>query len=40
SVDEEKITDWFDSNYLHAFSTLQASIYHTSTVRKYDILTV
>jgi len=25
NVDEEEITDWFDSNYLPAFSTLKAS---------------
>jgi len=41
NLDEEDIIDWFDSNYLPAFSTLIASdIYHTSTVLKYDILTV
>jgi len=40
-LDEEEIIDWFDSSYIPAFSTLQASnIYHTSTVLKYDILTV
>ena len=37
---EEDIIGWFGSNYLSAFSALQASIYHTSTVLKYDILTV
>ena len=37
---EEDIIDWFDSNYLSAFSSLQVSLYHTSTVLKYDILTV
>ena len=37
---EEDIIDWFDSNYLPAFSSLQAIIYHTSTALKYDILTV
>lgn len=40
-LDEEDIIDWFDSNYLPAFSTLIASdIYHTSARIKYDILTV
>ena len=41
-VDEGKIRDWFDSNYLPAFSTLKASIYHYQpyTYRiKYDIWT-
>jgi hypothetical protein len=37
---EEDIIGWFGSNYLYAFSALQASIYHTSTVLKYGILTV
>jgi hypothetical protein len=36
---EEDIIDWFDSNYLPAFSSLQVSIYHTS-VKIYEILTV
>ena len=41
SLDEEEITDWFDSNYLPAFSTLKASIYHyLPYLVKYDILTV
>jgi len=38
-LDEEDIIDWFDSNYLPAFSALQASLY-ASTQRIYDILTV
>jgi hypothetical protein len=38
-LDEEDIIDWFDSNYLPAFSSLQVSIYHTS-VKIYEILTV
>jgi hypothetical protein len=38
-LDEEGIIDWFDSNYLPAFSSLQASIYHTC-VKIYEILTV
>jgi len=37
---EEDIVDWFDSNYLPAFSSLQAIIYHTSAILKFDILTV
>jgi len=37
---EEEIIDWFESNYLPAFSSLQAIIYHTSTALKYYILTV
>lgn len=41
NLDEEDIIDWFDSNYLPAFSTLKASsIYHASAKIKYDILTV
>ena len=39
SLDEEEITDWFDSNYLPAFSALQASVVHTGT-SKYAIITV
>jgi len=38
-LDEEDIIDWFDSNYLPAFSALQVSLYST-TERIYDILTV
>ena len=37
---EEDIIDWFDSNYLPAFSTLSNWIFHTDTKRIYDILTV
>jgi len=37
---EEEIIDWFDSNYLPAFSTLSNRIFHTRTNRIYDILTV
>jgi len=37
---EEDIIGWFGSDYLPAFSVLQAIIYHTSTTLKYDILTV
>jgi len=37
---EEDIIGWFGSDYLPAFSALQAIIYHTSTALKYDILTV
>jgi flagellar basal body-associated protein FliL len=37
---EEEIINWFDSNYLPAFSSLQAIIYHTSIELKYDILIV
>jgi len=36
---EEDITDWFDSNYLPAFSTLSNWIWHTGT-SKYNIITV
>jgi len=36
---EEDIIDWFDSNYLPAFSSLQVSLYPI-TERIYDILTV
>ncbi len=38
-LDEEDIIDWFDSNYLPAFSALQVSLY-VITERIYDILTV
>jgi len=37
---EEDIIDWFESDYLPAFSTLSSLIFHTSTERIYDILTV
>ena len=37
---EEDIIDWFDSNYLPAFSALSNLLFHTSTERIYDILTV
>ena len=37
---EEDIIDWFESNYLPAFSLLSSSVYHTSEEIKYDILTV
>ena len=37
---EEDIIDWFDSNYLPAFSSIQTDLYHTSAKIKYDILTV
>ena len=36
---EDDIIDWFDSNYIPAFSSLQVSLY-SDTERKYDILTV
>jgi hypothetical protein len=36
---EEDIIDWFESNYLHAFSTLSNWIWHTGT-SKYNIITV
>jgi len=39
-LDEEDIIDWFESNYLPAFSTLSNWIFHTDTKRIYDILTV
>jgi len=39
-LDEEEITDWFESNYLPAFSALSSWIFHTSTTIIYDILTV
>ena len=38
-LDEEDITDWFESNYLPAFSTLSNWIWHTGT-SKYNILTI
>jgi len=37
---EEDITDWFDSNYLPAFSALSSWFYHKSAEKKYEILTV
>ena len=37
---EEDITDWFESNYIPAFSAVADWIYHTSAEIKYDILTV
>ena len=37
---EEDITDWFESNYIPAFSAVAEWIYHTSAEIKYDILTV
>lgn len=40
NLDEEEITDCFDSNYLPAFSTLKDSIYLTRSEFKYTILTV
>ncbi|GAF75178.1 unnamed protein product [marine sediment metagenome] len=36
----EDIIDWFDSNYLPAFSALSSWVYVTSTIRKYTLLTV
>lgn len=36
---EEDITDWFESNYLPAFSVLQTGVIHAGT-SKYAILTV
>ena len=39
-LNEEDIIDWFESNYLPAFSSLSEWIYHTSAEIKYDILTV
>jgi len=39
-LDEEDITDWFDSNYLPAFSSLSCWVYHTSVEKKYEIITV
>ena len=40
NLDEEDIIDWFESNYIPAFSSLSDWIYHTSAKIKYDILTV
>ena len=37
---EEDIIDWFGSNYLPAFSSLQVSVYHTSSVSKFSLITV
>ena len=38
---EEDIIDWFESNYIPAFSTLQRKgVYHTDPVRKYNLLTI
>ena len=37
---EAEITDWFESNYLPAFSALATWLYHTSAEKKYEILTV
>jgi len=37
---EENIIDWFESNYLPAFSSFSDWIYHTSAEIKYDILKV
>jgi len=37
---EEDIVDWFDSNYLPAFSSLQVSLYHTSAKIIYELLTL
>jgi len=39
-LDEEDIIEWFESNYLPAFSALSSWIYHTSAEKKYEILTV
>jgi len=36
---EEDIIDWFESNYIPAFSTLSDWVWHTGT-NKYTILTV
>lgn len=36
---EEDIIDWFESNYIAAFSSLSSWIYYT-WAHKYDILTV
>jgi len=38
-LDEEEIIDWFESNYIPAFSVLSSWIYYT-WAHKYDILTV
>ena len=37
---EEDLIDWFDSNYLPAFSSLQVSLYHKSAKIIYEILTM
>ena len=38
---EEDIIDWFKSNYIPAFSTLQIKgVYHKDPVRKYNLLTI
>ena len=37
---EEDIIDWFESNYLPAFSSLSSWMYHKSAEKIYDILTV
>ena len=40
---EEDIIDWFESNYLPAFSSLQSDIYYTAPVdesAKYTVLTI
>lgn len=39
NLDEEEITEWFNSNYLPAFSTLKASIYPKRKAPKYCIFT-
>jgi hypothetical protein len=39
-LDEEVITDWFESNYLPAFSALSSWLANTSAEKKYSILTV
>ena len=37
---EEDIIDWFESNYISAFSSLSSWVYHKSAEKVYDIFTV
>jgi len=37
---EEDIIDWFESNYIPAFSMLQSGIVSSSSTRKYAIITI
>jgi hypothetical protein len=37
---EEDIIDWFESNYIPAFSSLSSWVYHKSAEKVYDIFTV
>jgi len=37
---EEDIIDWFESNYISAFSSLSSWVYHKNAEKVYDIFTV